>query len=104
MLENFDTFSRQFFLPPKPRMQQSIRLSLGENEDDNDKRRSLPSSLAVDRSGYGNRDKRRSVPSYPCAERSENINGSGVVCLLLNFRVDHVFLVSRCHSAITLAT
>ncbi|EFO27300.1 hypothetical protein LOAG_01183 [Loa loa] len=77
MLENFDSFSRQFFLPPKPPVQQCSCPSSGEYDRDYDKRRSLPSPAEVDRTTDGNRDKRYSLPSYPCAERSENIPDSG---------------------------
>ncbi|CAG9534993.1 unnamed protein product [Cercopithifilaria johnstoni] len=75
MLENFDTFSRQFFLPPKPPAQQSVCPSFGEY--DHEKRRSLPSSAEISRIADGSRDKRLSLPSHPCAERSENIPDSG---------------------------
>ncbi|KAM3717388.1 N-glycosidase [Dirofilaria immitis] len=76
MLENFDSFSRQFFLPPKPPIQQCSCPSSGEYDRDYDKRRSLPSSTEIDRTNDGNRDKRYNLLSYPCAERSENIPDS----------------------------
>uniref|UniRef100_A0A0R3S1A1 DUF1768 domain-containing protein n=1 Tax=Elaeophora elaphi TaxID=1147741 RepID=A0A0R3S1A1_9BILA len=75
MLENFDTFSRQFFLPPKPPVQQSVCPL--PSEYDHEKRRSLPFSAEIGRTSDGSRDKRFSLPSYPCAERSENIPDSG---------------------------
>ncbi|KAL3985054.1 hypothetical protein ACH3XW_37050 [Acanthocheilonema viteae] len=75
MLENFDSFSRQFFLPPKPPVQQCVYPSPGEY--DQEKRRSLPSTAEIGRITDGNRDKRFSLPSYPCAELSENIPDSG---------------------------
>ncbi|VDO43074.1 unnamed protein product [Onchocerca flexuosa] len=74
MLENFDSFSRQFFLPPKPPIQQCSCPPSGEN--DHDKRQSLPCSTEIGRTIDGNCDKRYSLPSFPCAERSENIPDS----------------------------
>ncbi|VDM19446.1 unnamed protein product [Wuchereria bancrofti] len=76
MLENFDSFSRQFFLPPKPPVQQCSCPSSSEYDRDHEKRRSLPSSTEIGQIPDGNRDKRYSLPSYPCAERSENIPDS----------------------------
>lgn len=84
MLENFDSFSRQFFLPPKPPVQQCSCPSSGEYDRDHEKRRSLPSA-EIDRTTDGNRDKRYSLPSYPCAERSENIPDSGSVSRIYIF-------------------
>ncbi|VDK68262.1 unnamed protein product [Onchocerca ochengi] len=77
MLENFDSFSRQFFLPPKPPIQQCSCSPSVEN--DHDKRRSLPSSIEIGQTTDGNCDRRYSSPSYPCAERSENIPDSSSV-------------------------
>lgn len=92
MLENFDSFSRQFFLPPKPAVQQSVSSSPGES--DHEKRRSLPSSAEIDRITDGSRDKRFSLPSYPCAERSENIPNLGSV----SYVYICIFLTSIFHS------
>ncbi|VDK81540.1 unnamed protein product [Litomosoides sigmodontis] len=75
MLENFDSFSRQFFLPPKPSVQQCICPS--PSECDHEKRRSLPSPAETGRITDENQDKRFSLPSFPCAERSENIPDAG---------------------------
>ncbi|OZC07271.1 hypothetical protein X798_05750 [Onchocerca flexuosa] len=71
MLENFDSFSRQFFLPPKPLIQQYICPSSIEN--DHDKKRNLPFSTKIGRKTDGNCNKRCNLSSYPCTEQSENI-------------------------------
>ncbi|VDO37889.1 unnamed protein product [Onchocerca flexuosa] len=52
ILENFDSFSRQFFLPPKPLIQQYICPSSIEN--DHDKKRNLPFSTKIGRKTDGN--------------------------------------------------
>lgn len=84
MLENFDSFSRQFFLPPKPSVQQCVCPS--PSEYDHEKRRSLPSSAETGRITDENHEKRFSLPSYPCAERSENIPDSGSVSYICIFK------------------
>uniref|UniRef100_A0A8R1TMM5 NADAR domain-containing protein n=1 Tax=Onchocerca volvulus TaxID=6282 RepID=A0A8R1TMM5_ONCVO len=73
VLENFDSFSRHFFLPPKPATQQCSCSSSVEN---NHKKRSLPFSIKIDRITDGNCNKYCSLSSYPCAEQSENIPDS----------------------------
>ncbi|VDN30513.1 unnamed protein product [Gongylonema pulchrum] len=75
MLENFDTFSRQFFLPPKSRVEQSSHPSHEKDDGNNNEKQ----SLTADRSNHASADKRRSASFNSTNERVANTNGSGSI-------------------------
>ncbi|VDN05359.1 unnamed protein product [Thelazia callipaeda] len=72
MLENFESFSRQFFIPPKHSTQQFSHPSAGDNNRNYEEKRSLPSPAEITNTDEPT-NKCHSLSSYPCAELSDNV-------------------------------